>query len=248
MKMTMPKLSTVFCSVLVLMIPCVANATILGTVDIEHTGFGASDAALIWGSGEQEHATYTGVYILDKTDGTGQGNYWPNGQLGGFCIELNQHAPKDSYEYKVVQLANVYNSFLGEKIGHAKADYISELWGRFYDQAWAGAGPFTMEQNLKAESFAIAIWEIICENLPGSPSQWDVFSDGTAGPRGFRCEFADTTANNWLNSLTGTGPKADLRAFVNSCRQDYVVQVPEPATISLFAIAGILSYARKRSR
>jgi hypothetical protein len=239
---------SIFFTIIIMVTTCAASAVPVGTVDIEHTGYGAGGLLRVWGGGFYGSYVHGGVYMLDKTDGTGQGNYWVNGLLGSFCIELSQWSPKNPYEYDVVmpEEAQKPTYFLGGPIGPDKAEYLAELWGRFFDASWVGAGPFTIQQNREAEAFAAAVWEIIYEDLPASPANWNVTVDGTFGPRGFRCSDADTsTANQWLHALDGTGPKTDLRAFVNSCKQDFIVHLPEPATIALLCLGGFLIQSRK---
>ncbi|MCH8193093.1 MAG: PEP-CTERM sorting domain-containing protein, partial [Planctomycetes bacterium] len=48
--------------------------------------------------------------------------------------------------------------------------------------------------------------------------------------------------------LDGTGPKASLAVFTQDGNQNYVVAVPEPTTIALLGLGGIMSLARKRRR
>lgn len=238
--------------VLVLTITCAAGAVPVGTIDIEHTSYGANGQLRVWGGGLYGSYVRGGVYMLDKTGDTGQGDLWPNGPLGSFCIELGQWSPQSPCEYDVVMPEEAQRPayFLGGPIGPQKAEYLSELWGRFFDPGWVGAGPFTAQQNSDAEAFAAAVWEIIYEDFPVSPANWNVTLDGTIGPRGFKCSDADTyTANQWLHALDGTGPKADLRAFVNGCKQDFIVEthMPEPATICLLSLGALSLLRRKRS-
>ncbi len=71
--------------------------------------------------------------------------------------------------------------------------------------------------------------------------------DGTIGIGGFRADYLDSvSANNMLHSLDGTGPRADLRVFSYNGHQDYVVAVPEPATIVLLGMGGIFSLLRRK--
>jgi hypothetical protein len=240
--------AAVVCLALVLALPCLAaKANPVDTVTIMHDSFGAHDDVKIWGAGREGIDVYAGVYMLDKTAGTGNGNTWPNGLMPSFCIELNEQAPDCSRTYEVVRPKDVYNNFLDEHIGSTKANYLRELWGRFYNPAWAIGGPYTTQQNTDAEAFAAAVWEIVYENLPGSPAGWNVTVDGTSGPKGFRCTNVDSAkANGYLHSLTGCGPKADLYAFVNCGSQDYIVQVPEPATITLLGLSTILGLMRRK--
>src|SRR5690606_35363701 len=121
----------------------------------------------------------------------------------------------------------------GETLGTTKANYLRELWARYYDSAWT-SGSYTGQDNQAAEAFAAAVWEIVYEKLPSSPAEWDVTVDGTSGLGGFRAQDLDwATANKWLQSLTGGGAKADLRVFVCDGQQNYLVAVPEPATLIL---------------
>ncbi|OHB61145.1 MAG: hypothetical protein A2167_04725 [Planctomycetes bacterium RBG_13_46_10] len=240
------KTATILCTAIVLVLPCLAKATPVGTVDIVHDGYGASDVLTIYGGGHSGLNGYGGVYMLDKTAGTGQGNIWSNGPIGGFCIELHQWSPDTTTKYDVVALQEVNNSFMGGVMGAAKADYLAELWGRFYNPAWADGGPYSGEEKGMAEAFAAAVWEIIYEDMPASPLNWDVTVDGSAGSHGFYAQNVNSAlANSWLNILDGTGPKAQLMAFVNEGKQDFLVQVPEPATVCLLGL-GWLVFLRKR--
>ena len=245
----MKRISAIFCVAVVLALPCVAKAVPVGTVDIAHTGEGAHDIMQIWAGGYDGILGYAGVYMLNKTYGTGQGKYWPNGPVGGFCIEWAERVSSDTLTYDVImpQEGPIPTDFLGGPMGATKAKCIQELWGRFFDPAWVGSGSFSSQQNREAEAFAAAIWEIVHEDLPKSPLGWDVTVDGTAGSRGFRCQYADTDlANQWLHALNGTGPMADLRVFSYDGQQDYIVEVPEPATIALLGLGGALSLLRRK--
>ncbi len=242
------KRATILCAIMVLVLPVLTKATPVGTMDIVYAGQGASDAIKLWGGGHSGFNTYGGVYMLDKTAGTGQGNIWPDGLIGGFCIELHQWAPDTTLKYDVVALEEVNNSFMGGSLGAAKADYLAELWGRFYNPAWADGGPYSSEEKSKAEAFAAAVWEIVYEDMPTSPLGWDVTVDSSSGSHGFYAQnFDSATANSWLHTLNGFGPKADLRAVVNGGKQDYIIQVPEPATVCLLGLSG-LAFLRKRKR
>ncbi|MBN1361913.1 MAG: PEP-CTERM sorting domain-containing protein [Sedimentisphaerales bacterium] len=219
------------------------------TVDIVHDGFGAHGVATFWGAGYTGADAQAGVYMLDKTGDTGIGNTWSNGLIPGFCIELHESAPQATYTYNVGAPDNVYNSYTGEVLGSVKANYLRELWATHYDPAWASGGSYTAQQNSNATAFAAAVWEIVYEDLPTSPAGWDVTTDGTAGNGGFwALDFDSATANKWLHGLTGSGPKADLRVFVNQGGQDYLVAVPEPATLLLLGLGSAFSIAGRRRR
>ncbi|OHB66481.1 MAG: hypothetical protein A2Y76_03495 [Planctomycetes bacterium RBG_13_60_9] len=131
-------------------------------------------------------------------------------------------------------------------LGVTRANYLRELWARYYDPAWAGSNP-SLQDDRAAEAFAAAVWEILYEDLPTTPMGWDVTVDGTENPvGGFWAEDLDAaTANKWLHSLTG-GPKADLRVFSVDGAQNYLVAVPEPATLVLLGLGGLCSFLGRR--
>jgi hypothetical protein len=248
------KMRSIFFAAIITLTACMARAVPVGTVEIEHTGFGAGGLLRVSGGGLYGSCVRGGIYMLDKTDSTGEGDLWPDGLLGGLCIELSQQAPKKPSEYDVVmpQDSPEPTCFLGGHIGLDKAEYLSELWGRFFEPNWVGEGPFTYRQKMDAEAFAAAVWEIIYEELPESPANWNVKVDGTFGRLGFRCFGVDTfTANSWLHALDGTGPKADLRALVYCGKQDYIVaipstKVPEPTTMVLMGFGTLVLIRKKK--
>jgi hypothetical protein len=247
-KMNTKKVVTLLAGIL-LALTCGAKADLLGTIDITYAGGGAGGHANLWGGGLNGASRFTGVYKLRKSSGTGQGELWEDGLINTFCIELSETAPYNVKTYDVVlpEDAQDPTTFLGAKIGLQKAEYVREAWGRFFDESWLGSGPFTTQQNSNAEAFAAVLWEIIYEDLPESPLIWDVTADGTDGQRGFYCTGLDTdSANSMLHSLHGTGPRADLRAFVRNGSQDYVAKVPEPATVCLLTSGGLLLLRRRR--
>ncbi len=238
------RISILFSAVFLLVgLPIAASAYPVDTVEVVSTGNGANEPIGVWGGGldGSVEGVYAGVYNLYKTDGAGEGKLWSNGTIGAFCVELSEPAPEITSKYSVVSLDDTF--------GAGKADYISELWGRYYDPSWTGDGPFTWQQDSKAAAFATALWEIVYEDLPGSTLKWDVKVDGTWGGNGFRTDFGGSIiANNYLHSLDGTGPMADLRVFSYNGSQDYIAQVPEPTTIVLLGLGGLGLLRRKRSK
>jgi len=236
----MGSLSAVF---LLVVLPNAASAYSVNTVDVVSSGIGANELINVWADGldGSVEGVYSGVYNLEKTYGTGEGKLWSDGQIGAFCAELSEPVPEITSKYSVVSLQDTF--------GAGKADYISELWGRYYDPSWSGDGQFTWQQDSKAAAFATAVWEIVYEGLPSSPLKWDVKVDNTWGGKGFRTDFGGAfIANNYLHSLDGTGPMADLRVFSYNGSQDYIAQVPEPTTIALFGLGGLSLLRRKRSK
>jgi len=218
------------------------------TVDVVHDGFGACDVTWFWGGGYDGYDVDAGVYMLNKTGDTGLGSAWRNGSIPGFCVELHEPAPDATHTYDVIMPEDMYNSYTGQTLGTTKANYLRELWARYYDPAWT-SGSYTTQDNPAAEAFAAAVWEIVYEDLPASAAGWDVTLDGTSGLGGFNAADLDwETANEGLQSLTGGGAKADLRVLVCDGVQNYLVAVPEPATAILLGLGGLCGAIRvKRS-
>lgn len=233
-------------ALLLAILSCTARANLVSTVEIWNTGVGASKPVTVWGGGRDGVDVYAGAYMFKKTDGSGEGKHWPNGAMSGFCVELGEPAPEITSKYSVIPLEK--GPFSGP-MGTTKAKYVSELWGRFYNSSWASGGSYSGKQNAQAAAFATAIWEILYEDLPVSPLKWNVKVDGTVGAGGFYTNFGDSAmANNWLHTLDGTGPRADLRILSHDGGQDYIVAVPEPTTVALLGFGSVLSLIRKRRR
>jgi hypothetical protein len=217
------------------------------TVNISYDGLGAYDAVTVWGGGVHGAELATGVLTLNKTGDSGTGGLWHNGSIPGFCVELNEAAPTETLRYAVGMPDDMVVSYTGETLGNTKATYLRELWARYYDPSWSQSGA-SSAANRSAAAFATAVWEIVYENVPGAGAKWDVTADGTTNPGGFIATNIDAaTANKWLQSLTGGGPKADLRVFTNDGGQNFLVAVPEPATIVLLGLGGLCSIRRRRT-
>ena len=150
-----------------LLLPLATQATHANTVDIVHDGYGAVDEVTFWGAGYWGAGVMAGVYQLDKTGGTGAGDAWHNGSIAGFCIELQEPPPHTTTTYNVELPDDTYNDYLDEYVGSVKANYLRELWARYYDSSWAGAGTHTAQENSSAAAFAAAVWEIVYEDLNG---------------------------------------------------------------------------------
>lgn len=224
-------------------------ATPVDSVTADYIGMGAKSSLKIWGGGHSDFKTNAGAFIFDKTGDTGEGAYFDNGIISGFCMDLGQSVARREKTYELImpEEGPRPTNFLGGPMGSVKAGYLSELWGRYYDSSWSDGGRYSRQENSDAEAFAAAIWEIIYEDVPGSSSGWDVRRDGTSGRGGFRAKGLDySKANRWLASLDGTGPMAELRAISHDCVQDFLVEVPEPATVALFGMMGFYIMRKKR--
>ncbi len=99
--MNTKKVVTLLAGIL-LALPYVANANPLGTIDINYNSSGAGGYIGIWGGGLNGASGFTGVYVLRKSGGTGQGELWEDGLIWTFCIELSETAPNYTKTYDVV--------------------------------------------------------------------------------------------------------------------------------------------------
>lgn len=245
----MKKTMLMLCLSVMVSVPGIAKASLAGTVEIKHDGYGAKGLINIYGGGLNDQSTTAGVFALQKSGSTGSGDLWDDGTIAAFCIDLSQTSQTETRTYDVISLdlAPRPITFLDGPMGEQKKGLLQELWGRFYDAAWAPGNTYTSQQNGDAEAFGAAIWEIVYEDYTGSSADYDISADGTDGSRGFKAENLDIAqANFYLHALDGTGPMADLAAFSSDCNQDFIAEVPEPATIALLAFGGIALFRKKR--
>ena len=223
--------------VCVLLTTAAANATILGHVDIENhnNNNNLSEQAQLWGGGLSGGTYYTGVYSWTNAGSdTPLAADVPN---WGFCIELTQ-GPYSGWQ----NLVTLEDAPLPAQYGtpmEDKANSIRELWGRFFN---------TIGSDRKmAEAFGACLWEIIYETdkTTGGAPIWDVTS-GT----GFHATGIDdsATANSWLSQLDGNTAyfANNLYATSYSDGQDFLAQVPEPATICMLALGAMVFAGRKK--
>jgi hypothetical protein len=181
--------------------------------------------------------TTTGEFSFTRVDG---GTIDPAASFLAFCIEPREFVSSGStYTYSLVPLAQGTTNIGG--MGQAKADLLSELFGRYYPVLNAPL------DAVHASAMQIAIWEIVRE----TSGTLDV-SSGNISFRNPADAPALALAQTYLSSLNGTGPRAiNLYALDEVGAQDVIVQIqnPEPATIILMGVAliGVAVVLRKRT-
>ncbi len=174
-----------------------------------------------------------GLFELDHRP-AGGGGAWT--QFLSFCLEPDVNLQPFNNPYSVTSLA-------GGAYG-AVSSLISELWGRHSAAAMATA--------TGAAAFQMALWELAYEGT----------KDLTSGALSMGASAVRTLAQQWLDSLDGTGPMADdLVVLVDSGnganRQDLLTigvyppnQVPEPGVLALvgIALAGTVMVRRRQQQ
>lgn len=243
------QVKAVMAVLLVLLTAVSAGAnTALGTVTLDHTGFGAKGTALITGGGYDNYNAFAGLLKIDILAADGQDNPLSAGTtIGVFCVDLVQSVAGGETGYDVIlpECGPKPTDFLGGSMGQEKAALLAELWGRFYDSSWLTDGSYTAAQNNAAEAFQLCVWEIICEDFGAT---LDISVDGTVGELGFMAANTDTLlANSMLAALDGTGPTAELVIVSNGCYQDFITEVPEPATFAILGFGFAVLAGRRRS-
>lgn len=196
-------------------------------------------------SGHSYESTWAGKFLWTRSGGTEVGN--PGHDFTTFCIEMNQEINfGGTYTYDVVSLDKGGTHFAGPGVGMgaARADLISELWGRHYSE---------IVGNDTAAAFQIAVWEIVedSNNRNLRAGQFRIRDAGTRSAPAYV-----SLAQQWLDSLNGHGPKAVLEAISSREHQDQVFYkgaasaVPLPAAVwgglGLMSAVGALRLRRMR--
>ena len=122
-----------------------------------------------------------------------------------FCIELTpgQYLPSLGttvvFDAESLAAAPTINS-------PAKADAITELYGRYFNTAWNTPATGASSDSI---AFQLALWELVYDGKPISTNKTDL-SNGTfsVSPT---IGTPYTTAQTWLNSLTGNTSSFNTR-------------------------------------
>ena len=210
--------------ILMLVIATSASAS-LGTVTISYVNNLTDGQMTTWSSGNYGKNSTGGISTFSKDASTLLGNQLSD-PLSLACIEIAVDASTTApATYEIYACTD---------------NLLSELWGRFYTEA--------LTSGAKAEVFSACIWEIM-----GSDSVLDV--TGWQSSSGFKCTNLSpsingingaTLANQWLDALNGDGPMADLVCLRNDTYQDFVTEVPEPATVSMLGLMSIGLLRRRK--
>ena len=183
-------------------------------------------------SGAEKGAS-AGLFSLDQR-AWGSSSNWS--QLLAFCLEPDVWLTPFNNPYTVKSLS-------GAGYAATVSGAISELWGRHYSQ---------VTDDTTAAAFQVAVWELAYGTTDKNLSTGDFMLTANTN----NAAAVRNTAQAWLTSLDGTGPKAQgLVALQDNesqrNNQDLLTQgqVPEPGMLGLLAagLAG-LGLARRRAR
>ena len=190
------------------------------------------------------YETYTGMFNFNISSGS-----LPNGatQYYAFCIDLSEYlANPDMYNIAPLEDLPTPEDQPWQPMGADRANLLRELFGRHYASLFDGADDARDQQ-----AFQLCVWEIIYEvDTNGDPN----FADVEAGD--FRATGLATgvgaTANSFLNTLTGSGPYANLLGLESTNQnpgygQDFVTIIPLPgaAVLGILGI-GIAGWMKRR--
>lgn len=169
-----------------------------------------------------------GYYLHDVSGATGDG-LGVKDPLLGFCIDLAQPPAPTYATFDVVELTEAPNPmFIGSYMTNAKADLLSELWGRHFSDSMT---------NQQAAQFQLAVWELVFE----TSGTYDISTGSVLSTS------LNAGTNALLNSLDGTGPKVHLFALTNPQYQDMLTTIPAPGALLLGALGvGVVGWFRSR--
>jgi len=221
----------------------------VGTIQMQYSSwYGNGTGTTIHWLDDASHLhsdkTLVGLGRFNKTAGTGVGALFANGQLSVFCKDLYHTLYQPKATYDVVPLSAAPN---GKPISPDRIALFQELFGRHYTGLFSGS---ESDKKNKAESFGLCVWELMNEtggtlDVKTGPGFWTGYGNTTV----------TSTANGWLASLDGQGPKWNVYALVApGGHQDFMIaRVPEPATLVNLLAGGALGlgwlvYRRRRSR
>jgi hypothetical protein len=164
-------------------------------------------------------SAWTGESNWLRTGGDDPGP--PTGSFRTFCIEISQDvALGGSYTYQHVAMESV------PELTPAMTDAIRELWGRHHAQA--------IDSDTSA-AFQLAVWEIVSDTGKRlDDGMFRVRYPGNTAPSYY------STAQSWLDSVDGTGPRGSVSALIDPLVQDQITSSPLPsaawAGIALLAL------------
>ena len=181
----------------------------------------------------------TGTLNLDIRNKNNSGSdpaSWLNFQA--YCIEKDQNIkfgtnPTDTagYGYDVVDLS----SYGG--ISSSDVDFLGKLWANAFDISTTG--------DVEAAAFQALVWETVYDSdIDLDDDNFDLYrtNDFTKDVFALANEWIDNIDNGlWTSTV-------DLFVLHSDCSQDFITTVPEPSSMALAMLGGMMLMGRGRRK
>lgn len=159
---------------------------------------------------------------------------WHNFQA--YCIEKDQYIqfgtnPTDTqgWHYDVTDLST-YGG-----INSSEVEFLGKLWANAFDISKTG--------KVQAGAFQALVWEARYDDtMDLDAGNFDLYHNNN-----FTSDVLDL-ANDWINNINNKiwTRSTDLFVLTDSRSQDFITAVPEPASMSLCLIGGVMLLGRRR--
>ena len=181
-------------------------------------GLEVSNNGVITGYNLGSDGVWAGNYLIDIE------NEVDNYQ--SFCIDLYQDPDVSYSSYTVVD--------------NISAD-MEAMWGTYYNTVTSDA--------VMAAAFNLALWEMLYEtsgtyDLSGGTFFLASVTASSSNNNGATYALLATYANTFMDSNTWTA-SADLVALESDSLQNFVAEIPEPTTLFLLGLGGLLLRRKK---
>ena len=155
------------------------------------------------------------------------------------------------YLFDIEGMVNNYKSFCFDVTSDPALSYtvhtaytigsdIKYMWGTYYDGV--------INDAVKAAAFQLAVWEMMHESESYDISSGDFYLEAlntsSSNNNGATFDGLIALTNDYLNSNNWTN-LADLVMLDDGTHQPFAVEVPEPATVVLLGLGGLLFGKRR---
>ncbi len=126
---------------------------------------------------------------------------------------------------------------------YAVASDIEKMWATYYDSV--------VDDASEAAAFQLALWEMVHEtggtyDISSGGFYLEALNTSSSNNNGATFSGLINLANNYLDSGNWTG-QASLVKLYDGDNQPFIVEVPEPTTLALFGLGGLLLRRKRRA-